>query len=143
MTLRSSVVINDSAEPVTVILQRGSTISAYDASEVGGSASVGLAVQLTGTGVGDNFGVVGLTAALSPLLGLLLSVSEDDTCLVQISGECSLPFSASAGTITPGVRLCGGAAGTVRPAIVGATLRLGRGRVVGPVSAGNNGEVIL
>lgn len=72
----------------------------YDETKEGGSAQVGLAVEITASKT------VGLVASGHPVLGKLLSVEADDTATVQIGGGCSLPGGTGA-TLTPGTKIVG------------------------------------
>lgn len=77
-----------------------STIT-YSATAAYGSAAVGKAVKLTGTGL-----VIALTTDASAVLGKLLSVEPDGVATVQVEGPMTLPAGNSA-SITPGKAIVG------------------------------------
>lgn len=78
----------------------------YDSTKVGGSASVGLAVSMSGNST------VQLTADAQAVVGKLILVEYDGHCTVQIGGFCVLP-GGNAAALTLGAHIVGalGAAG--------------------------------
>lgn len=76
-----------------------STIT-YSASYAGGSAQVGLAVNLS------DDQTVQLVGDAEPVLGKLIKVEADNMATVQIGGGCTLPGGTSA-TLTHGKRIVG------------------------------------
>lgn len=90
-------------------LQADATI-VFDATQRDGSASVGLAVTMTGNQT------VGLAADGAPVLGKLLMVENDGRCAVQVEGYTSLPGGTGA-ALTPQAKVVGalgGAGGAAR-----------------------------
>ncbi len=101
----------------------------YDATKVGGSAQVGLAVTFSAAET------VALTADADEVIGKLILVEADDKCTVQTDGTMTLPGGDGA-TLTLGTKIVGdlGAAsakGYIRSAASGtaAELLVGRGRI--------------
>jgi hypothetical protein len=72
----------------------------YDSTKVGGSAGVGLAVNLSGQAT------VQLVSDAAAVLGKLVDVRPDNFATVQIGGACLLPGGVSA-TLTAGSRIVG------------------------------------
>lgn len=72
----------------------------YDATKAGGSASVDLAVTLTGANI------VGLTTDASAIEGKLILVEADGYCNVMTRGFTRLPAGDGA-TVTNGTKLVG------------------------------------
>lgn len=71
----------------------------YSATVEGGSSQVGLAVTLVA-------GVLETAADGEAVIGKLLKVEKDLTCLVQVGGKMTLPGGTSA-TLTQGARIVG------------------------------------
>lgn len=76
-----------------------STIT-YSATTAGGSAAVGLAVNLSASKT------VRLVSDAEPVLGQLISVEPDLKCTVQLGPVVTLPGGTSA-TLTPGSKIVG------------------------------------
>ena len=76
-----------------------STIT-YDATETGGSASIGLAVTFSAADT------VALVAAKGMVIGKLIKVEADNKATVQTDGTMELPGGDSA-TLTLGTPICG------------------------------------
>ena len=72
----------------------------YDATQVNGSAQVGLAVTLSAANT------VALAGSGEAVLGKLISVSADDKAVVQTGGYVTLPGGTSA-TLTVGTKIVG------------------------------------
>lgn len=72
----------------------------YDATKVGGSTQVGLAVTLEGSEV------VSLVGDGEEVEGKLIKVESDGFCVVQVEGEMTLPGGTSA-TLTEGSKIVG------------------------------------
>lgn len=72
----------------------------YDATKVGGSSQVGLAVTLEGVEV------VSLVGDGEEVEGKLIQVMSDGFCVVQVEGEMTLPGGTSA-TLTEGSKIVG------------------------------------
>lgn len=83
-----------------------STIT-FDATEVGGSAQVGLAVTLS------DDETVALAGDGEAVIGKLLRVESDGEATVQVSGFCTLPLGATE-SATVGGRIVGDGAGAIR-----------------------------
>jgi hypothetical protein len=77
----------------------GSTI-VYDSTKNNGSASTGLAVQMTGNNT------AALAADGTEVIGRLDRVEPDGMCVVQIHGGCELPGGNGA-TLTAGSKIVG------------------------------------
>lgn len=76
-----------------------STIT-YDATKAGGSAMVGLAVNLSASKT------VRLVSDAEPVLGVLVSVEPDLMATVQVGSVCTFKGGESA-TLTPGSKIVG------------------------------------
>jgi hypothetical protein len=79
----------------------GSTV-VYSATEIGGSAQVGLAVTL----VAGSENTIQTVADAELVLGKLIKVEADGVATVQIAGGMTLPGGTSA-TLTPGKKIVG------------------------------------
>lgn len=105
-----------------------STIT-YDATQPGGSAQVGLAVNQS---AGDTIQLVGDGEAIS---GKLIQVTKDGYATVQTRGYCTLPGGTSA-TLTIGTKIVGdllvAAEGYIQSASTQHTVS--RGRIVDPTT---------
>ena len=86
-------------DAVYVTMKFDNTIT-WSASEVNGSASVGLAVTV----ISDD--TVALTADAQTVYGKLIFVGSDGYCTVQIDGFMLLP-KGNAVTLTAGSKICG------------------------------------
>ena len=98
----------------------------YDATEVGGSAQVGLAVTQEGSET------VSLVGDGEQVEGKLIKVESDGFCVVQIEGEMTLPGGDGA-TLTEGASIVGdlgtgSAEGYIRAVATGTAAELGRTR---------------
>lgn len=98
----------------------------YDATKVGGSAQVGLAVSI------ESSNVVTLVGDGENVLGKLLNVGSDGFCTVQHSGWMTLPGGSGA-SLTAGEKIVGdlGAAsaeGYIRVVATGTAAELGHAR---------------
>jgi hypothetical protein len=115
--------IGKEAEPFII---DGSTIT-YDATQVLGSAQVGLAVTLSAAKT------VALTADGDAVIGKLLQVESDGKCAVQTEGWCQLPGGTGA-TLTLGTKVVGAllvaAKGYIRTAASGTATELVKARGV-------------
>jgi hypothetical protein len=87
-----------------------STIT-YSATQVGGSASVGLAVTPSAADT------VALAADGNPVLGKLLKVDADNYATVQIGGGMTLP-GGSAASLTLGKKIVGAVNGSAAPGYI-------------------------
>ena len=96
---RNTVAFDDIEGPTATFLIDNSTI-VYDATQAGGSASVGLAVNLS------THKTVRLVSDAEPVLGRLELVEADNKATVRVSGFMKLPGGASA-TLTAGSRIVG------------------------------------
>lgn len=99
----------------------------YSASEVDGSAQVGLAVTM----VGRADKTVGLVGDGELVAGKLIKVESDGRCTVQTGGYCTLPAGDSA-TVTPGTTFFGdlGAASAEGYIQTGTTAGSARGMII-------------
>jgi hypothetical protein len=92
-------------DPQTVTFSIDNSTITFDATEPGGSASVGLAVKLSGNAT------VALTTDGSRVLGKLMLVEWDGKCTVMTGGFMYLPSGAGA-TLTVGEAVVGDLDGT-------------------------------
>jgi hypothetical protein len=110
------------------LIADNSTIT-FDSTKAGGSAQVGLAVQMSGQST------VALTVDASEVVGRLERVHPDGMCVVQVEGGCELPGGASA-TLTAGTRIVGAlgassAPGYIRTAAASAAeAAVARGKII-------------
>jgi hypothetical protein len=96
---RNTVSFTDIDYDAVTFISDGSTI-VYDSTKAGGSASVGLAVTLSGNGT------VALAADGDKIIGKLISVESDDRAAVQTDGFVTLPAGSGA-TVTRGTSIVG------------------------------------
>jgi hypothetical protein len=97
--LRAAVVVDGINGEYATLAIDNSTIT-YDATKVGGSAQVGLAVTFSGVNT------VGLVGDGEAVVGKLLKAESDNFALVQIGGGMTLPGGTSA-TLTVGKKIVG------------------------------------
>jgi hypothetical protein len=88
----------------------GATIT-YNSALAGGSAAVGLAVQVTGNNT------AALAADGTEVIGRLERVEADGMCAVQIEGGCELPGGNGA-TLTAGSRIVGALNASAAPGYI-------------------------
>lgn len=93
-------VSNVGIAPITESFDIDNSTIVYDATEVNGSAQVGLAVTFSGD---DEVELVGDGEAV---VGKLLKVESDNKCTVQVGGVMTLPGGDSA-TLTLGEKIVG------------------------------------
>lgn len=96
---RNTVDFTDIDGPTATFIIDNSTIT-YDATQAGGSASVGLAVNLSASKT------VRLVSDAEGVLGRLELVEADNKATVRFQGVVKLPGGASA-TLTPGSKVVG------------------------------------
>lgn len=99
MSMRSTVSNIGNGELFETYAIDDSTIT-YDSTEPNGSASVGLAVTLSGNDI------VALAADANAIVGKLILVESDGFCTVQVGGNMTLPGGESA-TLTRGTPIVG------------------------------------
>lgn len=106
----------------------------YDATKVGGSAQVGLAVTQEGSET------VSLVGDGEEVEGKLIKVESDGFCVVQVEGEMTLPGGTSA-TLTEGSKIVGdllsSAEGYIQSAAAGTAANhvVSRGTIINSATA--------
>lgn len=114
----------------------------YDATKVGGSEQVGLAVTL------ESNKTVSLVGDGESVEGRLITVEPGGFCVVQVHGYMKLPRGTSA-TLTAGKKIVGdllvSAEGYIRDVATGTAAELGvaRGRVIDASAAADAAEVVV
>lgn len=99
---RNTIAFDDIDALSVTMIADNSTIT-YDATQAGGSAVVGRAVELVGS---TSDGVVELADDGAVIFGKLIKVEADLKCVVQIRGFCDLP-GGNAATLTVGTKIVG------------------------------------
>lgn len=90
----------DDILPINLTLAIDDVTITYDATQLGGSAQVGLAVNFS------DDGEVQLAGDGEHVAGVLLKVEADDFATVQVGGVCKFKGGTSA-TLTPGTMIVG------------------------------------
>lgn len=124
-----SAVRYDEIKPEFVTFKIDDSTITYSATEVNGSAQVGLAVTFAAADT------VALVADGEAVVGKLISVTPDDYCTVQVAGFMTLP-GGTAATLTQGKAIVGdllvAAKGYIREVATATAAELGvqRGMIV-------------
>lgn len=112
-----------------------STIT-YDKNKVGGSAQVGLAVEMS------DDKTVALVSDNGRVLGRLEKVEADKKAVVTVGGCVKLPRGTGA-TVTPGSQIKGDLLGAAKGYVQDAAIGAGDGRVLDATDATDGAEVVV